>query len=342
MNRQDVAKKIIISDIKEILDAYSSCAEDTCAHFMLGGLLYFAMIISGAVDWCNKAGEAVDCNANKEIVDKLRAKIKLYSNDTVIPLSEQKSIMSDIIKVEKQYWIDKQAESGKWCPKFIIPDIGAYRINNHYIGNTLEYAYEYSPLNPDKLPILTALGAERSESSLIYNFSVEIGQTMKNLYYKIGNSRYLLNGDKNTSITVVDNDFRMANRCFFKKENAIYAFNLCCRINYLLELLLPLCREESFFAFRMIYVTFYHIKDDFENLGLNFVHYSMPYRDKNFRNAMAHYSLYGKIDEKEIDDSVIGYGLIEKFFDETFENVNHELIEEFRKTRDSLERYVRI
>ena len=310
MNRQDVAKKFIIDDIKEILDVYSSCTENTCVHFMLGGLLYISMIISGAVDWCNKAGIDIDCIVDKETVDKLRAKVKLYSNDTEIPLAEQKNIMKNIIEIEKQYWIDEQAKSGKWCPNFIIPDIGTYKINNHYVGNTIEYAYEYSPLNPDKLPILSALGGETPQSSLIYNFSVEIGQTMQNLYSKLTNSVYLLNGEKNVAIAVIEKNFRMSNRCFFKKENGIYAFYLCCRINYLLELLVPMCQKKLFLAFRMVCLTFYHIKDDLKNLGLDFVHYNMPYRDKEFRNTMAHYSLYGKIDDVDIDNNVIGYGLI--------------------------------
>jgi hypothetical protein len=93
-------------------------------------------------------------------------------------------------------------------------------------------------------------------------------------------------------------------------------------------------------AFRMMYITFYHLEADLKNLGFEFVHYNMPYRNQYFRNAMAHYSLFGKISDGEIIEDVVGFGLLEKFFGKPFDAVNRELINEFRKTRDSLEEYV--
>ena len=59
---------------------------------------------------------------DKETIDKLRAKVKLYSSDNIIPFNEQKRIMEAIVRIEKQYWLALQAKSGKWWPKFIIPD----------------------------------------------------------------------------------------------------------------------------------------------------------------------------------------------------------------------------
>ena len=340
MNRQEAAKRLIENDLKEIMDTFASCSGTTSVHFMLGGLLYFAMIISGALDWCEKANIQVEYYVNREVIDKLRAKVKLYASDDVIPISEQKVLMDRIVAIEKQYWLDCQAASGKWCPQFLIPDLGAYRVNGHYIGNTLEYAYEYSPLNPEGKAIIDALGGKDKESSAIYRFAVQQGQTLQSLYTKIAGKRYLLNRQENDWISVEDIDLRLSNRKFFKKENAVYALNLCCRINYLLELFIPLCGENSLLAFRMMYITFYHLKFDLENLNLEHVYYHMPYRDRSFRNAMAHYSLFGKITDEEIDEKVIGYGLFEKFFGAPFGTVNDAMIAELKKTRDSLERYV--
>lgn len=340
MNRQEAAKKLIENDLQEIMDTFSICSGTTSIHFMLGGLLYFATIISGALDWCEKANIQVENFVDREVIDKLRAKVKLYASDDVIPLSEQKLLMDRIVAVEKQYWIDRQGASGKWFPKFLIPDLGAYRVNGHYIGNTLEYAYEYSPLNPEGKAILDALGGKYKESSAIFRFAIQQGQTLQSLYTKVAGKRYFLNRQENDWISVADSDLRLSNRKFFRRENAVYALNLCCRINYLLELLIPLCGENSLLAFRMIYITFYHLKFDLENLNLNHIHYQMPYRNRYFRNAMAHYSLFGKIKDEEIDDSVIGYGLFEKFFGVPFHVVNETIITELKKTRDSLEEYV--
>lgn len=140
MTRQDAAKAMLTEDIIGIAEAINLCFDETRSYFMLGGILYIATIISGAVDWCTKANICFQNFIDKELADKLRAKIKLYSSDEAIPLKKQKKLMSQIVSVEKQYWMDKQAESGKWCPKFLIPDVGAYRVEGHYIGNTLEYA----------------------------------------------------------------------------------------------------------------------------------------------------------------------------------------------------------
>lgn len=342
MNRQECAKKLIIEDIKEISNTLLRCDEETRLHFVLGGLLYFATIISGAVDWCERANIEVNCFANKRIVDKLRAKVKLYSSDSVIPFDQQKILMDRIVSVEKQYWIDLQAQSGIWCPEFIIPDIGAYTANGHYIGNTLEYAYEYSPLNPSCRPILEAIGGQDKENSLAYIFAIKIGQTIQELHTKITGKKYVSQNCIDKKIVIRDIDFRLSNRSYFEKDNAIFAFNLCCRINYLLEVFSQLCETNSFLAFRMMYITFYHLEFDLENFELNDIHYNMPYRDDIFRNAMAHYSLFGKIDDSEIIDNVIGYGLFEKFFNKPFEIVNQELIDELIITRNSLEKFVKI
>ena len=342
MDRQEAAKQLITMDLHDMMEAFDMCSGNTRTHFMFGGLLYFAMVISGSVDWCNKAGIAVTCFADKEIIDKLRAKVKLYSSDDVIPLVDQKQLMNRIISVEKQYWLDLQAQSGKKCPKFLIPDLGTYIIDNYYIGTTLEYAYEYSPLNPQGKPILVALFGKSKEESLAYMFAMQVGQTMQELYTAITGSSYILKNNSNGNIIITDRDFRMDNRRFFKKENAVFAFNLYCRVNYLLELFSKICKQNSMLTFRMMYVTFYHLKYDLENLGLNFVHYDMPYRNKVFRNVMAHYSLYGKINDNEIIENVTGFGMFEKYFGESFDVVNQALVDELRKTRDSLGKYVKI
>lgn len=341
MTRQDCAKKLILNDILDIMNAFFKCREHTRVHFMLGGLLYFATIISGGVDWCEKAGIPTSCFADKETIDKLRAKVKLYSSDNIIPFNEQKRIMEAIVRIEKQYWLALQAKSGKWCPKFIIPDAGAYSASGHYIGNTLEYAYEYSPLNPCRKPILEVLGGTEKESSLAFTFSTQIGETMQELYTKIAGKPCIIQKQEPIELIIDSHDFRIDNRRYFRKDNSIFAFNLCCRINYLLEIFAQVSPPNSLLLFRMMYITFYHLKYDLENLGLDFIYYAMPHRNKDFRNAMAHYSLFGKLSDQEIVENAVGFGLFEKYFGKSFENIRQELVGELIKTRDSLENYVK-
>lgn len=155
----------------------------------------------------------------------------------------------------------------------------------------------------------------------------------------MGSCLFFKNEQIKEEIAVKNYDLRMSDHMFFKNENAIFAFNLLCRVNYLLEMFIPLSKNKLM-SFRMMYITFYHLKFDLDNLGLTSIHYDMPYRDKFFRNAMAHYSLYGKLSNAEIIDDVIGFGLFEKFFKVPFQTVYQAIIDEFTKTRDSLEQYV--
>ena len=65
---------------------------------------------------------------------------------------------------------------------------------------------------------------------------------------------------------------------------------------------------------RIIYITFYSLKNDFEALNIVQDDIFDSRHNSTFRNSMAHYSLYDKITETEIMPNVLGYGLIEKYF----------------------------
>lgn len=342
-NITEIAKSIIIEDIRGITDDCFYCDNENRSYFMLGGLLYFATVIDGAIKWSKRACIDINPLINNDLIEKLRAKIKLYSSDKRIPINEQWELMYKIIAVEKQYWIDLQAKSGKYCPKFLIPNMGLYSINGHYIGNTIEYAYEFSPFNPELKPILEVISKPGEDGfPMIYHFSTKIGKTMQELHKKLAGSSYEIKEyQRKNRLLVTRKDIRMENRLFFINRSAIFVLNLCCRINYLLEFFEPLCTNK-FLAFRMIYITFYHFKNDMERFGLKNIYYNMPYRDKAFRDAMAHYSLFGKMDDSNIIDNVTGYGLVEKFFNKTFETVYTELLSELSKTRDSLEKHINL
>ena len=66
MTRQDAAKAMITDDLIGITEAISICSNETRTHFMLGGLLYIATVISGAIEWCKKASIDVQSFISKE------------------------------------------------------------------------------------------------------------------------------------------------------------------------------------------------------------------------------------------------------------------------------------
>lgn len=341
MNRQEAAKILIHDDLFAMIALNEKLLERDKGMFALGFLLYYATIIINAVEWCKKAGIVLTASIDVDLLEKLRAKTKLYSSDSAIPFAEQQKMMGEIIEIEQLYW--KKVHS-KCVFRFLpLPDIGVYTVNGHNIGNTFEFAYEYSPFNPNRRPINEVMSSQTKEDSLSFKYGHMIGRNAANLakYFDL-DIRHARNQAKaDVRIGRYDLNFSQ-NRFLAKNPNGIYALNLVCRMNYLLELIVQLCSGHRMFAFRMIYITFYHLRFDLDELGLNFVHYCMPFRDRTFRNAMAHYSLFGKISDAEIKPDVVGLGLFEKFFDKSFEDVNSAIIEEFTKTRDSLEQYVRV
>lgn len=341
MNRQEAAQILLRDDLSAVVAANAKWNGKGFGVFALGFMLYYATVIVGAVEWCKKASIDLTASIDQDLLEKLRAKIKLYSSDNAIPLSDQITLMSKIIDREKQYWKGVHSQSiFRFLP---LPDVGVYVVNGHCICNTLEYAYELTPFNPNNIPIFIVMGGEVKEDTLSFRYGYMIGEGIADISRHLAFDVEALRIQEPIRITPGRFDFNLSRNRFLKNNaNGIFAFNLLCRINFLLEMLIPTCPEWEMFTFRMIYVTFYHLQFDLQNLDLGFIHYNMPYRDRIFRNAMAHYSLFGKIEDNEIMPDVIGLGIFEKFFGKPFKMVNSAIIEEFKKTRDSLEEYVQV
>lgn len=342
MKREDIAKQMILSDCLDMMNVFCRCDDNARQVFMLGGLGYFALIIDGAIKWCNKANITLKSQSN-EVLEKLRAKVKLFSSDSVISFEEQMRLCEEIIAVEKQYYLDLQAASGKWCPKFLIPDMGRFAINNHCIENTIQFAYELSPFNPQKEPFAVAMSRKADTLPLSYTFSYELGKSIQEIICVLSNRSYEINY-KPITLPYSEKDIRANNHHDLQSKNrAVQIFGLCCRLNYILELLIPLCERKSLLPFRLAYITYYHMEKDLENLKLKKrIYYHMPYPNGIFRNAMAHYSLYGKIENSDIRENVIGYGLFEKLLSTTYEKAYESLLSEVKRTRDTLEKYIRV
>ena len=79
MTRQDAAKAMIKDDLIGISEAINICSEETRAHFMLGGLLYIATVINGAIEWCEKANINVQSFIDTELIAKLRTNPQYFS-----------------------------------------------------------------------------------------------------------------------------------------------------------------------------------------------------------------------------------------------------------------------
>ena len=344
MKKETVVKKMILSDCKELMDGFCQCDDLLRQVYMIGGLGYFALVVDGAIKWCHRAGIPLQIKSN-DTLEKLRAKVKLFSGDSKISFDEQMKLYEEIIGVEKQYYLDLQARSGKYCPRFLIPDMGEFMINGHCIGNTIQFAYELSPFNPQKMPFTNAVGKkEANDYPLSYSFAYELGACMQKIIRAISGQSYVLQNCRSVDLKYSERDIRISNnRNLRRKNRAIQILNLSCRLNYILELIVPLCNQEALLPLRIAYLTYYHLQEDLHNLRISGdIHYHMPYRDNILRKAMAHYSLYGKLDETDIREDVIGFGLFERTVSADYKIVRSALLSEMKHTRDDLEKYIKV
>ncbi|MEA5051743.1 MAG: hypothetical protein VB021_09780 [Oscillospiraceae bacterium] len=237
----------------------------------------------------------------------------------------------------KKEWLDKTIqfvleEKSESEIKDELNDYLAYEIivNGFYIGNTIQYAYDFLLFSkPDK-----ALYESGNE---IMSFSAEIGSMLQEIITAFTGAPF--NIPKNlynpTLHTYRDYNFKRK----FKNIDNLLIFSLICRINFLLYWFKNSCPQNSMLYLRLIYITFYSLKSELQNLKIECCQVFDRYYDRTFRNCMAHYSLYQKIDDSEIDLSVIGCGLIEKYFHAGYFEIVETIEKKLELIKSALENY---
>lgn len=297
---KECAKELIILDCKDMMETLFSMKQDDQSIFMLAAMPYLCLIVNEAYRWCSKAGICLNKFESKSVLENIRSKGKLFGNDKFLNFDKQAENIDNIVKVEHLYYKRKS-----YLPDFMRNDVGTYWIDNMCIGNTIQYAYDFSLFAPEN----KSLYESQKE---VYEFSVEIGSAYQEIISTLTGFSYSIKatGNKIKHHSYLDFKYKRD----YKNVDNVIIHSLICRINFLLYFLKKFCRKESMMYLRMIYITFYSMKNDMEALGINSNRCFDDYYEKEFRNAMAHYSLYGKINNKELLTNSVGFGLIEKYF----------------------------
>lgn len=299
---KDFAKKMLTQDCIDILDATFNVSKKDGPVFALAAAPYICLVTNEAYEWCKRAKINISPFESKTILENIRAKAKLFSNDKIVSFEEQRTAFRKIIRTEHTYYKDL---AKPYCPHFLIDDVGTYTINKIYIGNTIQYAYDFQLFSKPNTPIYES-GNE------IMSFSTEIGSKLQEIVTKLTGEAYKLQYNSGTIQLHTDKNFNFR-RKFVQVDN-ILIFSLICRINYLMSFFKQNCPQNSMLYLRLIYITFYSLKNELDNLKIDYGRIFDGYHDRTFRNCMAHYSLFQKINSNEIMLSAIGYGLIEKYF----------------------------
>lgn len=331
---EEVAKNFIIDDCNTLMKLIMCMPNSISSVFHLGSFSYMSLVIEGALKWCERKKIAVGNYDIQSTLEKLRAKAKLYSDDNKLTFQEQQSLLLQVAEDQRNYWLNLPWRFGPKVPAFLVDDIGIYTINGHHIGNTVEYAYELSPFIGN--------GWSFDVNRMMFEFSRSCGQAVASIAISLGNTipnvNSVIEGVSNSNIRIKNIDYKMKKLPFLKGEFSFVIYNLICRLNFLIELYIPLCNSiNELLAFRMAYVTYYHLSNDIMNLNLSDCYYNGSLNNKDFRNAMAHYSMFGKLFDSEIQEDIVGCGLFEKYFKSEFYEVRDKLYSFLYKTRDSLE-----
>ncbi len=299
---KEIAKVLLVQDCMDLLNAVFGVSKSDRPVFVLASAPYMCLVTNEAYEWCKKSQISLNPFLSKELLENIRARAKLFSNDTIVRFNDQRLIIENIIKIEHAYY-EKLAK--QCCANFLIDDVGTYLLNNRYIGNTIQYAYDFYPFSKPNRSIYESVDEIKA-------FSAEIGSMLQEIIVALTGKAYKIPQTMYTTQSHTYKDFNFQNK--FKETNNVLMFSLVCRINFLLNFFKKMCPQDSMLYLRLIYITFYSLKSELKNMKMDCSNIFENCFDKNFRNCMAHYSLYQKIGRTEINASATGYGLIEKYF----------------------------
>lgn len=310
MSTSEYAKKMLIQDIEDIVEVILNIDKEERPIFMSAVIPYICLIINEGYNWCSKAKIQLPMLKSKDIIENIRAKGKLFGNDKYLSFDNQIGSIDKIIEMEHEYYKSLAKPYALDC---FIYDIGTYWKDQFCVGNTIQYSYDLFSISKDGKLIYRY----RNE---IFNFSSEIGSACQDIYRAITGKNYKSNNNVSVKTKELRNvDFKFKNK--FKNTRNIIIHCLICRINFILYYFKEQCRENSLLYLRISYVTFYSLKNDMEALGIIEDKIFDEYYNSKFRNIMAHYGLYNKITNDEIIQNVIGYGIIEKYFNCDYSNI---------------------
>ncbi len=299
---KEYARIIIIQDVIDLMNAINITNINDKSIFMLALIPYVCLVVNESYEWCRRDNHIITEFRSKKVLEKIRAKGKLFSNDKFLSYKQQVTEFEKCLYIQHKYF---KGLAKPYCPDCLIYDIGTYKVGNYYMGNTIQYSYDFMDFAVKDKSISNS-GKE------IFNFSKEIGIALQEIMISLTGKSYQLQDNNIASAEYHNEDFNFNKK--FKKIDKLIIFSLCCRINFLIFSFKNKCPQNSMLYLRLIYITFYSLKSDLDSLKINYNSIYNDYFDKEFRNCMAHYGLYNKIKENELMPNAIGYGLIEKYF----------------------------
>lgn len=309
--RESIVEKMIISDCKEMLDSIFKLHEEDRSIYSMCVFPYLALIAVESYQWCKKMSlDLSDIEErHKNILNDARATIKFLANSSKKNFKEQQ----DDLKAEMK--------NSELAFGFCNLNIGVYKTVEHLsIENTIQIKYYFRNI----------INLNDGNSSNVLEISQRVGAIIQEIVTKLSDERYIIkyaenicNGERLFSCK--DFDYNLEKT--FGSITRLQIYNYICRINFLLRIFKFQCNENSMLYLRILYITFYSLKNDLKMLNIDFGNLFNGFLNREFRNGMAHYGLYSVISEVDIDQSLVGFGIIEKYFNKNYSEFISEIEE---------------
>lgn len=361
-----ISKQLLLEDCQSVFSLFEQIKnEDYSPIFILQAVTYLSFLCNGILDFYNiKYVEEINVKEEsiKKIINDMRIKVKLYSEDNAKP----KKSMQDLEKIHLDFYNSFKKLYDNANPVFKLRgliklyDFGAYSISGKYIGNTyLNYWY----LN--KILGVEEIGTEECKENVIL-FSTGLGYILKFVCDKEHISKKTF--DLNTEIKVQSKDFLLMSNSTkilndkYYKYSSLLLFNIICSINFVIYFLDKVLPQDNQFYFRVKFICYYSSISSLRKL-VNYIDNNHTIKtgienyvkqikkleefkkslgeESKLRNCLLHYKISEKyVSKEEILLNEPFYGLINKYTGRDYYTFNHQLDDNLKDISLMLERWI--
>lgn len=283
-----------------------------------------------------------------KLIKRLRSTIKY---------SEPKKIAKYKKILEEYNRKDYELAHNKSIFNLLVYNLGVYKYNNKFIGNTFLNRYYFRNL----------IGMDIYDNNQLSQCLMEMSSAIGSLLIT-GFNRSINNIDNIINIKFESDDYEVYKdrKTLFKqgynKELMLILFNVLCDINFLIYVIGNITDNEDEFYFKLKFISYYNtirFLKDIHNYALNkkieigsnnyinnilILESIIKYPDiGKLKNILQHYEIKeSDISEEELILEAPFYGLIEKYTDKSYKEYNNEVTKKLYELSEILEEWILI
>lgn len=300
-------------------------AKNISSNYIMMSQPYIGIFADGAEQWCRKVGLDAPrfSKKEKEYYTSLRKSHKLLE----LTYTEYETKLMKKYNENDAYFYKIRRLREKI---FGYYNIGTDLCNNKFCGNTV-LCDLYTPID--------LLGNEEA-GIWIRDISVIVGEIAA--FFECTNFPPYKYDD---TLNICYRDYHFFKNCPLKKKtNLGFAlFSILCSINYVIEFIENYFYEEIPQKLKFSYLLYYYLCDFIYQLnlrnGTNFT-INTSFKNRNFRNCLAHYGLGQFLNEKEIIANDVLKGLTNKAFNMSYMSTKKEIYKILYNLVSQIENYI--